>query len=57
MTEAVLARKQIKEFSDDNRGGFPASFDTILMRLTEDLFVSDGPCNTSDRQWKYQQPE
>src|SRR5581483_11090211 len=50
MAEAVLAGKQIKEFPDKHMPSLLATARAEFARLTEDLFMCNGPANARDRQ-------
>jgi hypothetical protein len=57
MTEAIFARKQIKEFSCVPSAAILTAALTVFARLAKDLFVRDGPRHASDRNRQQEQLE
>jgi hypothetical protein len=56
VAEAVFACEKVEEFSHDNRLALPRFSNTVFMRLLEDFFMGNSPCNTSDGNSQYEKP-
>jgi len=57
VTETIFTCEEVKELSREDILRLFAFFNTVLMRFTEDLLMSNCPRNACDWQWQYQQPE
>jgi hypothetical protein len=55
MAEAVFASEQVKKLPSDRIAATLALADTVISRLAEDLFMRNGPGNTSDGNGKNEQ--